>query len=281
MDRTSRYADANSRHDPAHYPRRGKLGQSQRNKETGEPDDATSIKSGSEGAGRKGRKDLARSLPSFKVLGVLFSGKFSQLFYPQKGMDTQISALLSSPTVTHEPGSPPRIKIAGLFPAEYPTGFCRGCLSTTSPCSFLSLSYRRSEDTLGLRPLTAPSAPPTHSASDNAPSPVHASPRGGARPCAADGLLGIDTARAADHRGSARTAPKTCPTPPALPGPHGDGGYSAPAPRSGALAEVGKQPLFSIRFVGPVAAVVSRGAARWTMPDLAPRATGQGIHTEG
>src|SRR5215510_11350133 len=57
-------------------------------------------------------------------------------------------------------------------------------------CSFLSLSYRRPENKLGLRPLIAPSAPPTHSASDNAPSPVHARPRGGVWPCAADGLLG-------------------------------------------------------------------------------------------
>ncbi len=36
------------------------------------------------GAGRKGRKDLARSLPSFKVLGVLFLGKSSQLFCLQR-----------------------------------------------------------------------------------------------------------------------------------------------------------------------------------------------------
>ena len=41
------------------------IGQSQRNKETGEPDDATSIKSGSEGGWwKRPAMDLARSLPS-------------------------------------------------------------------------------------------------------------------------------------------------------------------------------------------------------------------------
>src|SRR5437867_4140044 len=46
--------DANSRHDPQHYLRpRQTIGQSQRNKETGEPDDATSIQSGSAGGWEK------------------------------------------------------------------------------------------------------------------------------------------------------------------------------------------------------------------------------------
>src|SRR5262249_31680563 len=36
------------------------------------------------GAGRKGRKDLARSLPNFKVLGVLFLGKVFPAFLPSK-----------------------------------------------------------------------------------------------------------------------------------------------------------------------------------------------------
>src|SRR5215813_8569918 len=36
------------------------------------------------GAGRKGRKDLARSLPSFKVLRVLFLGEVSSAFLPSK-----------------------------------------------------------------------------------------------------------------------------------------------------------------------------------------------------
>ena len=52
---------------------RGKIGQSQRDKETGEPDDATSIQSGSEGDRRKGRKDLARSLPASTYKAAIFA----------------------------------------------------------------------------------------------------------------------------------------------------------------------------------------------------------------
>src|SRR4029450_8333891 len=36
------------------------------------------------GAGRKGRQDLARSLPGFKVLGVPFLGEVSSAFLPSK-----------------------------------------------------------------------------------------------------------------------------------------------------------------------------------------------------
>jgi len=36
------------------------------------------------GAGRKGRQDLARSLPGFKVLEVLFLAYVSQAFLPSK-----------------------------------------------------------------------------------------------------------------------------------------------------------------------------------------------------
>ncbi len=36
------------------------------------------------GAGRKGRQDLARSLPGFKVLAVLFLVQVSQAFLPSK-----------------------------------------------------------------------------------------------------------------------------------------------------------------------------------------------------
>ena len=44
------------------------IGQSQRDKETGEPDDATSIQSGSAGGWEKRPEmDLARSLPSVNV----------------------------------------------------------------------------------------------------------------------------------------------------------------------------------------------------------------------
>ena len=60
------------------------IGQSQRNKETGEPDDATSIQSGSAGWEKRPAMDLARSLPSFNVLGVLFLGEVSSAFLPSK-----------------------------------------------------------------------------------------------------------------------------------------------------------------------------------------------------
>jgi len=36
------------------------------------------------GAGRKGRQDLARSLPGFKVLGVLYLAEVSLAFLPSK-----------------------------------------------------------------------------------------------------------------------------------------------------------------------------------------------------
>src|SRR5262249_55320723 len=61
--------DAESRHVPAHYrrPRQALRGHSQRDKETGEPDDATSIQSGSEEGWEKRPKkmDLARSISCF------------------------------------------------------------------------------------------------------------------------------------------------------------------------------------------------------------------------
>src|SRR5882672_11110786 len=61
--------DANSRNAPEHYPRPRQtftpIGQSQRNKETGEPDDTTSITSGSEeGQEKRPAMDLARGLSS-------------------------------------------------------------------------------------------------------------------------------------------------------------------------------------------------------------------------
>src|SRR5882672_7198493 len=63
--------DANSRNAPEHYPRPRQtftpIGQSQRNKETGEPDDTTSITSGSEeGQEKRPAMDLARGLSSAK-----------------------------------------------------------------------------------------------------------------------------------------------------------------------------------------------------------------------
>src|SRR4030095_12728412 len=76
--------DAKRRHAPAHYPRprqRAKV------KETRKPESRMMRQVSSpvpRGAGRKGRKDLARSLPSFKVLRVLFLGKVPQAFLPSK-----------------------------------------------------------------------------------------------------------------------------------------------------------------------------------------------------
>src|SRR6266446_261252 len=78
--------DANSRHDPQHYLRpRQTIGQSQRNKETGEPDDATSIQSGSAGGWEKRPEmDLARSLPSFYAPRPLFLTQTSPAFLLSK-----------------------------------------------------------------------------------------------------------------------------------------------------------------------------------------------------
>jgi len=82
---------------------RGKrIGQSQRNKETGEPDDATSIKSGSEGGWEK-RPKGPRSQPTrLQSSRSTFSREsFPSFFALKEDMwDTQISALLSSPTVS-------------------------------------------------------------------------------------------------------------------------------------------------------------------------------------
>ena len=95
--------DANSRHDPEHYPRpRQTIGQSQRNKETGEPDDATSIKSGSEGGWEK-RPKGPRSQPTrLQSSRSTFSwGSFPSFFAFKAGMlDTQISAPGGWPTVS-------------------------------------------------------------------------------------------------------------------------------------------------------------------------------------
>jgi hypothetical protein len=71
-------------------------------KETGEPDDATSIKSGSEGGWEK-RPKGPRSQPTrLQSSSSTFSCvSFPSFFAFQEGMwDTQISALLSSPTVS-------------------------------------------------------------------------------------------------------------------------------------------------------------------------------------
>src|SRR3989454_11693868 len=78
------------------------IGSSQRNKETGEPDDATSIKSGSAGGWEK-RPTGPRSQPTrLQSSNSTFSCvSFPSFFAFQEGMwDTQIWALLSSPTVS-------------------------------------------------------------------------------------------------------------------------------------------------------------------------------------
>ena len=85
MDRTSRYARCEPPTRSCTLSTTAANGHSQRNKETGEPDDATSIKSGSAGGWEKRPEmDLARSLPSFKVLGVLFLREVSPAFLPSK-----------------------------------------------------------------------------------------------------------------------------------------------------------------------------------------------------
>ena len=69
--------------------------------------------------------------------------KFPSFFAFQEGIwETHMAALLSSPTVTHELGSPPRMKIAGLFSAEYPPVFYKQYwlrkkleFFATAPCS--------------------------------------------------------------------------------------------------------------------------------------------------
>ena len=54
------------------------------------------------GAGRKGRKDLARSLPGFKALRSMFLAEDSPSFsaFKEAMCEAQISALQGSPTVS-------------------------------------------------------------------------------------------------------------------------------------------------------------------------------------
>ena len=76
--------DANSRNDPAHYPRPR---QTAKVKETRKLESRMMRQVSCpvrRGAGRKGRKDLARSLLNFKVLGVLFLREVSSTFLPSK-----------------------------------------------------------------------------------------------------------------------------------------------------------------------------------------------------
>ena len=124
------------------------------------------------------------------------------------------------------------------------------------------------EDMLGLRPPRARSAPPGHSASDNArlqfvPGRVEAL---GRAPLMG---LGIDTARTADHRGGPDCSQNVSNSM-GVPGRTGRGG--ARAPRLGALAEVGanSRRAASAWWASAARAVVSRGAARWTMAPTCP-----------
>jgi hypothetical protein len=76
--------DANSRNDPEHYPQPRQMAKV---KETRKPESRMMRQVSSpvrRGAGRKGRKDLARSLPSFNVLGVLFLEEICSAFRPSK-----------------------------------------------------------------------------------------------------------------------------------------------------------------------------------------------------
>src|SRR5215510_14474661 len=76
--------DAESRHDPQHYPQPRQMAKV---KETRKPESRMMRHVSSpvqRGAGRKGRKDLARSLPSFKVLEVHFLGEVGSAFLPAK-----------------------------------------------------------------------------------------------------------------------------------------------------------------------------------------------------
>ena len=76
--------DAKRRHVPAHDPRPR---QTATVKETRKPESRMMRQVSCpirRGAGRKGRKDLARSLPSFQGLGVLFLGAVSSAFLPSK-----------------------------------------------------------------------------------------------------------------------------------------------------------------------------------------------------
>jgi hypothetical protein len=94
--------DAKRRHAPAHYPR---LRQTATVKETRKPESRMMRQVSCpvrRGAGRKGRKDLARSLPNFDAprLGFLEEASPSFLAFQEGICEAKIPALLSSPTVS-------------------------------------------------------------------------------------------------------------------------------------------------------------------------------------
>src|SRR5438445_13341325 len=102
MDRTSRYARCEAPTRSCTLSTTAANGHSQRNKETGEPDDATSIKSGSVGGWEK-RPTGPRSQPT-RLQGsrsTFSCVSFPSVFAFQDDMwDTQISAPGGSPTVS-------------------------------------------------------------------------------------------------------------------------------------------------------------------------------------
>src|SRR5438132_14367946 len=101
MDRTSRYARCEAPTRSCTLSTTAANGHSQRNKETGEPDDATSILSGSAGGWEK-RPKGPRSQPTQlqSSSSTFYYTSFSSFCAFQEGMlETPISALLSSPTV--------------------------------------------------------------------------------------------------------------------------------------------------------------------------------------
>ena len=102
MDRTSRYARCEAPTRSCTLSTTAANGHSQRNKETGEPDDATSILSGSAGGWEKRPKGPRSQPTQLQSSSSTFSCvSFPSIFAFQEGMwDTQISALLGSPTVS-------------------------------------------------------------------------------------------------------------------------------------------------------------------------------------
>src|SRR4029453_12233152 len=101
MARTARYARCAPPTRSSTLSTTAANGQSQRNKETGEPDDATSVQSGSAGGWEKRPKGPRSQPTQLQSSRSTFSwGSFLGFFAFQEGMwDTQIAALLSSPTV--------------------------------------------------------------------------------------------------------------------------------------------------------------------------------------
>src|SRR2546421_7733320 len=102
MDRTSRYARCEAPTRSCTLSTTAANGHSQRNKETGEPDDATSILSGSAGGWEKRPKGPRSQPTQLQSSRSTFSfASFPRFFAFKEGMlDTRISALGGWPTVS-------------------------------------------------------------------------------------------------------------------------------------------------------------------------------------